>query len=78
MPPALGAVRNLWSGPLGAYPETGEWIPPNWVFGDLTPAAFAATALGWVRNDGVRIIGGCCGTRPDFIAALHDALASRS
>ena len=75
--PALEAVRRIWSGPLGAYPESGGWIPPNWVFSDFTPEAFASEALGWVNDGGVRIIGGCCGMRPNFIATLHDALAAR-
>jgi homocysteine S-methyltransferase len=76
--PALEAVRKAWAGPLGAYPESGSWIPPNWVFNDFTPEAFASAALGWVRDGGVRIVGGCCGMGPRFIAALHDALVPNS
>ena len=72
---ALKQVRKHWSGPLGAYPESGTWIPPNWTPSELTPAEFAATAVGWVRDDGVSIVGGCCGIGPQFIEALRDALA---
>ena len=68
-------MRKHWNGPLGAYPESGTWEPPNWTPSTLTPAEFAATAVGWVRDDGVRIIGGCCGMGPQFIGALRDALA---
>jgi S-methylmethionine-dependent homocysteine/selenocysteine methylase len=73
--PSLEAVRNRWSGPLGAYPESGGWTPPTWIFSDLSPVEFADTALGWVRSKGVQIIGGCCGMGPDYIEAIRAALA---
>jgi len=72
--PALRAVRARWDGPVGAYPESGSWTPPNWVFSDLTPDEYAEAALGWVRDDGVRIIGGCCGMGPQFIEAVSGVL----
>jgi S-methylmethionine-dependent homocysteine/selenocysteine methylase len=34
---------------------------------------FVASALRW-RNAGAKIIGGCCGTTPDYIRALHSKL----
>jgi S-methylmethionine-dependent homocysteine/selenocysteine methylase len=37
------------------------------------PEEFAARALGWVEA-GVRLVGGCCGTGPEHLAALHRAL----
>ena len=74
--PALEIARTLWQGTLGAYPESGSWTPPEWVFSDLTPEAFAQKAVEWVRDQGVRIIGGCCGIGPRHIEALRDALAA--
>ena len=74
--PALEMARTLWQGTLGAYPESGSWTPPEWVFSDLTPEAFAQKAVEWVRDQGVRIIGGCCGIGPRHIEALRDALAA--
>jgi homocysteine S-methyltransferase len=38
-----------------------------------TPAYFGDYALAF-RNGGMNIIGGCCGTTPDHIRAMHDAL----
>lgn len=36
---------------------------------DLTPSVYASMAAAWVAS-GASIIGGCCGIRPDHIAAL--------
>jgi S-methylmethionine-dependent homocysteine/selenocysteine methylase len=71
---ALREVRNRWSGPVGVYPELGDFSAPNWNFSNLmTPAEFAERATGWV-SQGARLLGGCCGTTPDHIRALRDAL----
>jgi 5-methyltetrahydrofolate--homocysteine methyltransferase len=40
----------------------------------ITPEDYAQSVAGFVRR-GVRLIGGCCGTDPRFIAALKDAVA---
>lgn len=58
---ALTAVRRVWRGPLGVYPELGE--------DDADPGTFVASAVRWVTQ-GARLIGGCCGTGPEHIAAL--------
>jgi homocysteine S-methyltransferase len=71
---ALEVVRRHWDGPLGAYPQSGGFIPPHWQFSDLTPDAFAEHAQGWVAR-GATIVGGCCGTRPAHIAALYAAFS---
>ena len=71
--PGLDIVRETWDGPLMAYPESGYFKMPEWQFGDLTPEEFAEISMGWVNN-GVQIIGGCCGVSVDHIAALAKAL----
>jgi 5-methyltetrahydrofolate--homocysteine methyltransferase len=43
---------------------------------DGTPALMADYAV-LARDAGVRIIGGCCGTMPDHLRAMRDALESR-
>ncbi|HUI64657.1 MAG TPA: homocysteine S-methyltransferase family protein [Bacteroidota bacterium] len=40
---------------------------------DVTEEEYAEFARGWVQS-GVRIIGGCCGTTPEYILSLHRAL----
>jgi len=71
---AINEVRTRWSGPLGVYPELGDFSAPNWNFTNLvSPENFARTAAQWV-GQGARLLGGCCGTTPDHIRALRDAL----
>jgi methionine synthase I (cobalamin-dependent) len=72
--PALAALAEHWDGPTMAYPETGRFEPPDWVFTEeLEPGSFASEALDWV-GAGVGIVGGCCGTTPQHIAAVAAAL----
>jgi len=53
-----------------AEPNAGK---PKMVEGqtvyDITPAQFVA-AVRKIRDAGITILGGCCGTNPDFIAAV--------
>jgi S-methylmethionine-dependent homocysteine/selenocysteine methylase len=72
--PALEAIGRHSTGPRGAYPHAGHWERPNWVFEEVEPGVLADRAEAWVR-DGARIVGGCCGTRPDHIRAIRDRLA---
>ncbi len=66
---SLSAIRAVWPGTVGAYPHVGDWTPPNWVFHDISPSAFADDARDWA-SQGAAIIGGCCGIGPGHIAAL--------
>ena len=75
--PAITMVRNRWQGPLGVYPEVGEFAPPHWKFdGDATPERFVEHAQDWVAR-GALLIGGCCGTAPEHIRALHRAFSEK-
>jgi S-methylmethionine-dependent homocysteine/selenocysteine methylase len=40
---------------------------------DCTPQEFATAAVEWVRR-GARLVGGCCGTRPDHLRAVKNAI----
>jgi S-methylmethionine-dependent homocysteine/selenocysteine methylase len=69
----LGALAG--STPFGAYANLGY---PHPVAGfapaaDPGPRDFAAHAAGWVRA-GASLVGGCCGTRPEHIAAIRARL----
>lgn len=75
--PALEILSEHWNGPLIAYAETGRFEPPNWVFSNATsPSGYAELASKWV-DLGVQVIGGCCGTTPEHIAALRSSLTDR-
>src|ERR687890_1022192 len=72
--PALQEVNAHWSGRLGAYPHSGEFIMPNWQFIDMiSPEDFAAEAQRW-SDMGARLIGGCCGIGPENIRLLKERL----
>jgi S-methylmethionine-dependent homocysteine/selenocysteine methylase len=75
--PALAAIARHWDGPRGAYPHAGHFEQPHWIFKEVAPDAMAGEAETWVR-DGARIVGGCCGTRPDHIRAISDRLSGRA
>jgi S-methylmethionine-dependent homocysteine/selenocysteine methylase len=69
-------VRDHFAGPVGAYAETGDWDPPNWVFNGLTPGQYLEYAMAWADR-GARIIGGCCGVGPGHIQLLASRLPRR-
>ncbi|NBI29619.1 bifunctional homocysteine S-methyltransferase/methylenetetrahydrofolate reductase [Chengkuizengella marina] len=62
--------------PLSVFPNAGI---PDYVDGEYTymasPEYFAQSALRFAKL-GAKIIGGCCGTTPEHIAAITDALKS--
>ena len=63
-------IKTNFNGPILAYPDTGGWISPNWIFDTvIEPEKFKEKAKGWFEL-GAQIIGGCCGTSPDHIRAL--------
>ena len=61
---------------LGAYANDGSYDEAQqaWTKSGTSPAIFAAGARAWVEA-GARIVGGCCGTGPDHIRAIADAVA---
>lgn len=76
---ALRIVREHFSGPLVAYPDSGYFRMPHWQFEDvIEPASLSDFAREWIEY-GVQVIGGCCGLSPQHVAALsllrneHDA-----
>ncbi len=72
---ALHIIKASWAGPIGAYPESGNFKMPVWKFGKISPADFVEQARRWRRN-GATILGGCCGIGPDHIRALAKAFAT--
>jgi len=73
----LEMLKELWTGPLLAYPDSGLWEPPNWHYENIvSPDEFVSNALQWV-DAGVQILGGCCGLGVDHIRALKGALPAK-
>ena len=60
--------------PLGVYPNLGRLAGPTWRFDEsVTPDRYAELALEW-RDEGAAIVGGCCGTGAEHLAAAARAL----
>ena len=59
--------------PISAHPNAGL---PN-AFGgyDETPSMLADEIADWARHGLVNIVGGCCGTTPEHIAAIAESVA---
>ena len=71
---ALDVLAAAWPGPIGVYPNSGSFRPPNWDFDEVSTAhEFAAAAARWAAK-GATVIGGCCGIGPDHIAAARARL----
>jgi len=66
-------------GPLFAAPNTGvpSFVAGRFVYPDSSPEYFAWFAREAAKR-GARMIGGCCGSTPEHIKAIADALADVS
>ena len=81
-PKALSGVVNEYlkysSLPVIVKPNAGLPIYKDGVTEyDLTPEEFGSDVADFVRQ-GVRAVGGCCGTTPDYISALRDRISDLS
>jgi 5-methyltetrahydrofolate--homocysteine methyltransferase len=58
---------------ISAHPNAG--LPNEFGEYDETPAQIAAELGDWAANGFVNIVGGCCGTTPDHIRAIVEAVS---
>ena len=74
VPGMLSWLRDFTDLPLGVYPNLGRYLDPGWKFDEKTgPEDYAEMALQW-RDEGARIVGGCCGVTPEHMAAARTGL----
>jgi 5-methyltetrahydrofolate--homocysteine methyltransferase len=75
MRPYIRQICQQFSGPVLCQPNAG--LPKN-VGGEMkytiSISEFADALMEFVIEEGVQIIGGCCGTTPEFTKALADRL----
>jgi homocysteine S-methyltransferase len=69
---AIYILKQSWSGPIGAYPESGYFKSPEWVFTEITPTDLVVACKAW-QGQNASIFGGCCGIGPEHIAQLRKA-----
>lgn len=60
---------------ISAYPNAG--LPNEFGEYDETPESTSGYIEDFIENDFVNIVGGCCGTTPDHIAAIAKVAAKR-
>ena len=70
--PYLQELSNVCETPVSCHPNAG--LPNEFGGYDLTPEEMAATIGDFARAGFLNMAGGCCGTVPDHIAAIADAV----
>jgi SAM-dependent methyltransferase len=72
VPGMLPWLRDFTDLPLGVYPNLGYYTAEGWSFDKTVRGAeYAELASSW-REEGAQIVGGCCGVRPEHIAAASE------
>ena len=67
----LAAIADVY---VSAYPNAG--LPNELGEYDETPQEFAPKLEAWAKDGLVNIVGGCCGTTPDHIRMLAEAVSN--
>lgn len=66
-------LANLAPKYISCYPNAG--MPDGFGGFDSNPAEVAANLRDFAKNGWVNIVGGCCGTNPDYIKAIAEAVS---
>ena len=74
MRPFLQEISGLANVFVSAYPNAGLPNPLSDTGYDLTPEQMAPMVQEWAQSGWLNIVGGCCGTTPEHIAALAAAV----
>ncbi len=78
MEPTIKKLADVSHLPISVMPNAGLPVSENGktVF-KLRPQELAEHALSFVEQYGVRLVGGCCGTTPEHIRAVADAVRTK-
>ncbi|MFC0340715.1 methionine synthase [Paracoccus niistensis] len=76
MRPHLAELSEVADTLICAYPNAG--LPNEMGAYDETPALMAAQIGGFAEEGLVNIVGGCCGSTPEHIAAIAEAVAGKA
>jgi methionine synthase I (cobalamin-dependent) len=74
--PSVDEIAHVADTLVSVYPNAG--LPNEMGEYDETPEQMAALLEGWAKDGLINIVGGCCGTTPDHIRAIADAVARYS
>ena len=71
--PSVDEVAHVADTLVSVYPNAG--LPNEMGEYDESPEQMAALLEGWAKDGLINIVGGCCGTTPDHIRAIAEAVA---
>lgn len=71
--PHLTALARVADAPVCCYPNAG--LPNEMGEYDEAPETTARLVAQWAKEGVVNVVGGCCGTTPEHIRAIRDAVA---
>ena len=74
--PYMAELARVADTRVSAYPNAG--LPNEFGGYDETPEQMQEALGAWARDGLLNIVGGCCGTTPDHIRAIADAMAGVS
>src|ERR671913_103706 len=69
----IGELSKIADVPVSAYPNAG--LPNEFGEYEETPEMMAAEIREWARSGWLNIVGGCCGTTPDHLRAIAEAVS---
>lgn len=74
---AVEAMTAAGDWPVSAYPNAGlpEYVEGRYIFG--APLPYLVESAVAMADAGVNLVGGCCGTTPEYIRRLAEALSGR-
>ncbi len=75
MAPFVEELSRLSSLPVFAYPNAG--LPNEFGEYDLSPNDMAKALGTWTSDGWLNLVGGCCGTTPEHIVAMAEAVRDR-
>ena len=74
MEPYIEEVSRIAPFYVGAYPNAGLPDPLSPTGFPETPESFASKVAAWAANGWLNLLGGCCGTTPEHIRAIVNAV----
>jgi 5-methyltetrahydrofolate--homocysteine methyltransferase len=72
----IGELARVSEVPVSAYPNAG--LPNEFGEYDETPEMMAAEIGDWARNGWLNVVGGCCGTTPEHVKAIAEAVSGHA
>jgi len=76
MRPFVAELSRVADVPVSVYPNAG--LPNEFGEYDETPEQMAEALGGWAEDGLFNIVGGCCGTTPDHIRAIAEAVEGKA